>query len=118
MGEMCGYTFEIGTTHQGLIDALGSLGLHPLAKENATIEELRGLVRQGVPVIVGWYKVDENHYSVVYDIDETTVSMMDPEEESGRLTVPIEEFERDWHDYDSWNKRQTHHWLLAVPSDR
>lgn len=114
LGELCGSTFEIGTTHQGLVDALVHLGLNPLAKEDATIDELRELVHQEIPVIVGWYKVDEDHYSVVYDIDGTTVSMMDPEEASGRMQMTIEEFEKVWHDFDSGSKRRTRHWLLTV----
>ena len=118
LAGLCDSTVESGTNHQGIRDALVSLGLHPLEKEGATIEELRELIDEEIPVLVGWTKDGEDHYSVVYAVDETSVSMMDPEEDLGKATLEMNEFEKAWHDFDSGTQRDTTHWLIAVSSIR
>ncbi len=115
---LCDSTIEEGTTHQGLHDALINMGLHPLEKETATIQELRELIDEEIPVIVGWRKNDEDHYSVVYALDDTHISMMDPEEESCNVTMPVSTFESSWHDHDKEAQRETYHWFIAISSIR
>lgn len=115
LAELCRATADKGTDHAGLVEAVRAIGYEPLVKDMATVAELRGLVEQEIPVIVGWYSTDEDHYSVVYDVDDENVSMMDPELDEGIRVMPIPEFETVWYDFDSGAGDRVERWMLAVP---
>lgn len=115
LAALCSSTIEDGTTIDGLVDGIRKLGYAPVTKKDATFEDIRAYIAQEIPVIVAWFKVDYHHISVVYDITDTHIFLMDPEEENGMTTMPLTAFEPLWEDYDSFTKVITPKWLLVVP---
>jgi len=115
LAEICHTTPDVGTNHEDLVSCVERLGHTPAVKSDATVQELRDYVKRDVPVVVGWWDVDDDHYAVVYDVDETHVHMMDPELDEGERQMPIEEFEKVWYDFDSQLNIKVNRWMMAVP---
>lgn len=113
LAKMCKSTPEIGTTHAQLITGIKSLGAEVDARDKATIDDLRKYVEDDVPVIVGWWCEDEPHYSVVYEVGKSRIFMMDPQTESGIRIMPLEDFEKVWHDMEG-GKEKVERWMLAI----
>lgn len=109
---------ETGTDHDGLMKAAKALGFKPTEKDNATLENLRQYVDNGVPVIVGWWsgEMDEagDHYSVVYEVTDQTVSMVDPQLGTGITTFYKDDFDQRWYDFDGPENVKVNHWLMVV----
>ncbi len=115
----CKATKEHGVDHDGLIAAVEVLGEKPLVKVNASIDDLRSFVEKDTPVIVGWFSphgTPDYHYSVVYAVDDETISLMNPELDEGSETMPIEAFEKLWYDFEGTEDSRTDHWMLAIPT--
>lgn len=115
LATLCDATVESGTTADGLVSAIRSLGYAPVTKTNATIDDLRAYLAQDVPVLVAWYSTDMHHYSIAYDVTESDIFLMDPETEDGMRTMPISEFETLWGDHDSVKKIALPRWMLVIP---
>lgn len=122
LAHLCNATADVGTDHAGMAMAAEQLGEKPIVKEGATIEELRGYVDKEIPVIVGWYSDFEgeadNHYSVVYHVDDEVISMMDPERDEGTTTMPIADFEKVWFDFDGMEEKRVERWMMVIPGLR
>lgn len=56
---------------------------------------LKNLIKKGIPVIVGWFSVDEEHYSVVKEIGYREIKIADPETAKIR-TFPLKDFVKMW----------------------
>ncbi|MBU1349018.1 C39 family peptidase [Patescibacteria group bacterium] len=116
---MCDATAERGTDHADMLKAVENIGGTPEAKDGATVDDLREAIRHGLPVVVGWYSTYSepgDHFSVVYDIDEDTISLMDPERDEGSVTMPIEEFKKAWYDFDGPEDVRVDRWMMTVPA--
>jgi len=117
--ELCNATAEKGTEHADLAAAAEKLGHKPVAKAPATLDDLRDYVARNIPVIVGWWSEfgePDEHYSVVYDIDNKNIYLMDPEvDDTGRRVLPLDEWLRVWYDFEGEPKVKIERWILAVP---
>lgn len=111
---LCDSTIEKGTSHGGLIKAVKLLGLSYQEKADAAIQDIEGYINENTPVIVGWWSINDSHYSVVYGLDDENIYLMDPEIESGKRTIKIKDFLDVWHDFDSGTKSDVNHWMLAI----
>lgn len=107
----------IGTNHEDLVTAVETLGITPAVKSNATLDDLKAYLSQDIPVIVGWWDVDEYHYSVIFDIDDRQIRMMDPDSETGECAMTIPEFEKVWYDTDSELNTIVRRWMMAIPKN-
>jgi len=119
LAEICNATAEHGTNHADMVAAVASFGGEPVAKFGASLDDIRGFVDDEIPVIVGWfseYGEPGDHYSVVYAMDDETLSMMDPERDEGTVTMSLEEFEKVWYDFDGPDEVRVERWMMAVPS--
>ncbi|KAA0206361.1 hypothetical protein EDM68_02560 [Candidatus Uhrbacteria bacterium] len=114
LAKLCETTPDIGTTHGQLVAGARALGAEAFAKDNATINDIRALIEEEKPVIVGWWSKDEPHYSVVYEVGKHKIFMMDPDTESGIRIMPIEKFEQVWHDTDGGPEHPVQRWMMAV----
>lgn len=115
LGELCNTTIEHGTNHADMIAAVKKLGHEPVVKENATFDDLKEWIDNGVPVIVGWWSTDDDHYSVVYGLDDKNIHLMDPELDEGRRSMPREEWDKVWYDFESPARFRVERWMMAVP---
>ncbi len=119
LAQLCLATAEHGTSHKDLIQAIKKLGGDPIEKAGATIDEIKAYVDQDIPVIVGWWSADndpDDHFSVVYAVDEKGISMMDPELDEGTRTLSHKAFEQVWYDFDGPENKRVDRWMVAVAS--
>ncbi len=114
--DLCGATVERGADHEQMLTAVRRIGEEPIDKEDATFDDIRNYVDKGIPVILGWWSEDDDHYSVVCDIDDETITMMDPQLDEGLLVMPLAEFDKIWYDMEGDDRRRVDHWMLVIPS--
>lgn len=113
LATLCGSTREKGTDHAQLVNALQKIDEHPIEISNASFDDIRSYIARGVPVIVGWWSISEDHYSVVVDITQETISLMDPEEDE-LVVMTLKAFESVWYDFDSAQNIRVDRWMLGV----
>lgn len=118
LGELCQTTFEQGTDHDNLVRAAETLGFQVQQKQNASLEDLRRLVDQEIPVIVGWFSTDEDHFSVVVEVTDSIVYLMDPELDEGKREMAVSEFEAVWYDNDGPENKRFVHWMMWISSSK
>lgn len=114
--EVSGATDENGTDHYGIIRVIEKFGFRYAGGERTTLGFIKSAIRYGWPVIVGWWKVDGDHFSVVYGITDNKIYLIDPEEEKtdGRICMSINEFLNVWYDTDGDRKGKIRRWAIAV----
>lgn len=112
---LLGTTPQNGTHPKHLEEGAQFFGLAAEMKENLTMEDLNAAVEKDVTVIVdlqawsgarknNWdYKWDDGHYVVYVGSHHNNAFFMDPSAEGNYAYIPIEEFLRRWHDYESGN---------------
>lgn len=117
LAALCRATPETGTDHADLVRAAETLGLRVEAKEQATLPELKAYLDRDIPVIVGFwdtYLEEGDHFTVVYDYDDTSLYMMDPQMDEGVRRMSVEEFVSLWYDTDGPDARRVERWMMAV----
>ncbi|MFA5185473.1 MAG: cysteine peptidase family C39 domain-containing protein [Patescibacteria group bacterium] len=115
LGELCNTTFELGTNHLNITEAVKKLGYTPETKEIGTTDDLKKYIQRGIPIVVGWWSTEESHFSVVYGIDDKYIYLMDPELDEGKRTMSLEEWNKVWFDYESPQNKRVDRWMMAVP---
>lgn len=93
-------TRDQGTEHEGMIAALKKIDGFVFAKEEGTIEELEYFVKkEKLPVIIGWFDRDDDHYSVVVNVTEKNIIVVDPATNEPERWLDHETFPRIWFDF-------------------
>ena len=93
-------TVEVGTEHEGLIQAIKKIGGFVFAKGEGTIEELEYFTnKENVPVIIGWFDKGGDHYSVVTSVTKKNIIIMDPAADTSKRLVKRESFSDIWFDF-------------------
>lgn len=105
-------TTSDGTDHAGMIEAARAIGARVISGERGTLSRLVELVARGLPVIVGWWDGEEDHFSVIVEAGPERVVMMDPN--AGLVAHPAEAFGRAWYDFDGPDNRRVDGWYLAL----
>jgi len=89
-----------GTEHTGMIEAVKKIGGYVFAKEEGTIEELAYFVNQEkLPVIIGWFDRDGDHYSVVVSVTDQNIIIVDPAVNEPERWLDRATFPRIWFDF-------------------
>jgi len=113
LAELCGTDLQKGTSNQKLISALQNLGVNVLASENGTWEVLQNLIMRNVPALVGWQSEKEDHFSIVTDISDDEVTLMDPE--IGQFKkIAKDEFMANWWDSDWQTGKVLKQWFATI----
>lgn len=79
LAQLSGCTFEEGTTAEGLRTAADTFGCKTNIYTDGSIEDMRQWIEQEIPVIVHWFSTDTGHYSVVVNITDTHITLLDPD---------------------------------------
>lgn len=82
LGDLSGtppFEAPASTTIEGMIKAAKHFDFNVFYKENGSIEDLKYFISNNIPVIVRWFSGWWGHYSVVVDVDDKNVVMVDPE---------------------------------------
>ncbi len=124
LAKLCRATPQYGTDHVHLMAAARRLGATVTAKEGGTVQELREIVHtERLPVIVGWYsptdprrpQPDEDHFSVVAQVTDRKILLLDPEKEDGITELSISRFEKLWWDTDeSAGGGRVNRWFMKI----
>jgi len=95
-------THERGTSHRDILRVFRSYGFQTQEKEFAAFATIRRTLKRRVPVIVNWYSPfsfpAEGHYSVVIDINRSTITLADPEMGTARK-IKLHNFAQLWFDF-------------------
>jgi ABC-type bacteriocin/lantibiotic exporter with double-glycine peptidase domain len=111
-----------GTSHDGthpedIVAGLWELGLEVVSGTDGSWEKLTELNQKGVPVLILWHSdIDgppDGHYSVVADISEELLTIMDPQF-GVYIEIPKEKFLANWHDTDPRTGEKINNWYLYV----
>ena len=101
--KMLGSSILMGTTNSSMIEISKKLGFKVQFKTNSSIEEIRKLISNKIPPIIGWITPrGGSHYSVVQGIDKKYIFIVDPELNKVRK-FKIEDFSKRWLDV-NWEK--------------
>ncbi|MEK6890423.1 MAG: C39 family peptidase [Nanoarchaeota archaeon] len=87
-----------GCKEENIIKLVKSMGLKGYVKQKSTINEVKKLVKRGIPVIVNWFSPEEaGHYSVVIRFKKDNIFLADPH--FGKIVKhKTEWFEERWFD--------------------
>lgn len=105
--ERCNWTYELGCTDLQMKAAIESYGLECIIYNDSNFEQIQLWLGLKVPVIVDWFSpgvdlklsdMPNGHSSVVVDLDDTHIHLMDPEL-GGIRTILRDEFMRVWLDW-------------------
>ncbi len=120
LAKLAGTTFERGTSHTGMIKAAKEIGGHVFAKEGGTIKELEYFVeKEGLPVIVGWFHEDTDHFSVVASVTDQHVVIVDPAEDKPESWIDRDLFPKIWFDFVGTNRRvASWGWYMVVTFEK
>ncbi len=89
-----------GTEHEGMVEAIQAIGGHVFSKEGGTVEELEYFVnRERLPVIIGWFDREDDHYSVVASVTAKNVVIVDPAANEPERWLDRESFPKIWFDF-------------------
>lgn len=126
--KMLGATPERGTTPQSMMACLAEHGIDSAVVEGMTLDQLRGLIDAGHPVICflqawnddpafdysdGW---EDGHYAVAIGYDRERIYFMDPSTIANYTFIPNRQFLARWHDGDE--RRQIYNAGIVVANSR
>ncbi len=137
--EMAG-TKETGTDHANMIEAATKTGATVFARSGGgekALREIIGFIDRGLPVIVGWWSMEEKdvhydetwsptereardagHYSVLRGYKPETLLFMDPHDGgSGDCEWVDFEFMRVWYDTDTDAYELVKNWYMVINYD-
>lgn len=102
--KRCNHTYELGCDDLGMKQAFESYDLAVKIYNNSTLADLEYWIKHRVPVVVDWFstasseETPNGHSSVVVNIDENNVYLMDPEIGKVR-SISRDDFLRVWFDW-------------------
>jgi len=109
-----------GTEHEGVIAAAKSLGFHVFTKEEGTLKDLEYFIEEEhVPVVVGWFDRDDDHYSVVVGMTDTDLILADSSSEGPERRIEKEHFARVWFDFvGKGNHKVSWGWYMVITPEK
>lgn len=109
-----------GTEHEGVVRAAKSLGFEVFTKEEGTIEELRYFIEEEhLPVIVGWFDRDDDHYSVAVEVIGGELVLADSSSEGPEHRISRDFFTRVWFDFvGPGNHRVSWGWYCVMSPEK
>jgi len=113
-------TQKMGTGPANMIRAVKSFDWHGFWKEGGKVEDLKYFIKQGKPVVVDWFSVDEGHYSVAVGLDKKFVYLADPEFGKTKR-LPTRCFKNVWFDFEgpyTKHLKKCHFGWLLVPTPK
>jgi len=106
--KMLNATPETGADPAQIIKLAQSLGLKAYDKQNMTTQEIKNIVKSGVPVIANHTTPDPigGHYAVIMGFSNDEFVISDPAEDSGYIVKKITDFMKDWYEKEDKTVRQ------------
>ena len=108
LARLCKTDPDLGTDDRSIKAAAEELGFQVEIKDKSSFEDIEEYLSKGIPVIVNWFSsgictqslsvVPDGHYSVVSGIDDTHITLQDPEIGRERR-IAKNDFLRVWFDF-------------------
>lgn len=113
-------TMDSGTEHEGMIQAAKEIGGFVFAKENATLQDLDYFIKEEkLPVIIGWFDGDGDHYSVVISITDKNIVISDPAADDPERWIDRDTFPNVWFDFiGADNRTVSWGWFMVVTFEK
>jgi ABC-type bacteriocin/lantibiotic exporter with double-glycine peptidase domain len=113
-------THEIGTDHEGMVQAIKAIGGYVFVKENGTLAELEYfLKKEKLPVIIGWFDRDGDHYSVVVNVTDKNIIIVDPATDEPERWLDRKLFPNIWFDFvGKDNRAVSWGWYMVVTFEK
>ncbi|OGC44337.1 hypothetical protein A2V54_03070 [candidate division WWE3 bacterium RBG_19FT_COMBO_53_11] len=108
LARLC-QTTQAGTDPQKMVEAAQKVGLQSYQKENMTAEEVKKIVKSGIPVIANFQlkpKKGEGHYAVIIGYHKDGFILSDPQEDRGYREIKIKDFMKLWYELEDQTVRQ------------
>lgn len=120
LGQLCNATIDHGTEHEGMIQAAKEINGYVFVKEDGAIEELEYFIKEEkLPVIIGWFDKDGDHYSVVVSVTDKNIIIVDPATNESERWLDRQIFPRIWFDFiGDDNKIVSWGWYMAVTFEK
>lgn len=120
LAYFCTASREKGTEHEGLIQGAKEIGGHVFAKNNGSIEELKYFINEEkLPVIIGWFDRDGDHYSVVVSITDKNMVIIDPATNVAERWLDLAIFPKIWFDFvGEDNRTVSWRWYMVVTFEK
>lgn len=120
LARMAGATQDAGTEHEGLIEAIKTIDAYVFVKDDGTLEELEYFVKQEkLPIIIGWFDRDGDHYSVVVNITDKNIIIVDPATDTPERWLDRATFANLWFDFvGAENKIVSWRWYMVVTFEK
>jgi ABC-type bacteriocin/lantibiotic exporter with double-glycine peptidase domain len=120
LAKLAQATVEEGTEHAGMISAAKELDAYVYVKENGTIEDLEYFVKvEKLPVIIGWFDKDGDHYSVVVNVTDKNIIIVDPAADEDERWIDREIFPNIWFDFNGKdNKLVEWGWFMVMTFEK
>ena len=116
LSRLCKTDPAIGTFHKDIIAAAKKIGFKVEARSHGTTSDIKNYMSKKIPVLVGWYAFNGDHFSVVNHITSNYIHLTDPETKSGRRRLRLKRFKELWYDFDDEKdaKKKTYGWYLVL----
>jgi predicted double-glycine peptidase len=119
LASMCNTTASDGTWPESIVQVAQSFpNITAFMKTGSSLADLKASLAAGNPVILdmqAWYEGEDDtspppdwssdwedgHYVVLVGMDSDYIYIMDPSTGARYAYVPLEEFQKRWHDYNS-----------------
>jgi len=102
-----------GTDNNNLVKAIEAAGMGPTVKENASLDDIIGAIKEGNPVVVNYFNCKSNvgHYSIVkgVDMDKNVLLLADPKNGDDYL-LTFDHFQKHWHNH----AKTIYAWMMYV----
>ncbi len=107
---------DYGAEHEGLIKGVKALGGYVFEKENGTLEELKYFVKeQKLPVLIDWFDKDGDHYSVIANITDKHIIIVDPASRVVKRQLDINDFSQIWFGFVGRDNRTVSwNWYMVI----
>lgn len=120
-GKAVGCSIKDGVEAEGLVIGAKKFGLNAYFEDNVSVDKIKEMVNKDIPVIVDWWKGDDGHYSVVIDVNDTELQLMDPKN-GEKLWMVWEEFVPIWFDFKIGDENHEHpinrRAIFILPGDK
>jgi hypothetical protein len=109
-----------GTEHENMIETIKEIGGYVFVKEGGTIEELEYFVnKEKLPVVIGWFDKNDDHYSVVVSVTDKNIVIVDPAANEDERWIDREVLPKIWFDFVGENdKIVSWGWYMVVTFEK
>ncbi len=120
LAVLCDATKDAGTEHEGMLQAVKAVDGYVFVKEEGTIDELKYFIKEEkLPIIIGWFDKDGDHYSVVVNITDKNIIIVDPATNEPERWLDINTFPRIWFDFvGKDNKIASWGWYMVISFEK